>query len=180
MNVAMQMYFRLAFLISVLAFYMLGNFSCTNSRISKLNEKENAYVGKIILSAGDDLNYETKEPLGFMAFPMNVAILKNSKDQEKLVYIVGKAINRETSVSFRPLALINFADENNKIKQVAVGRPINEKWITSEINDYNELLSIHYGVKQVLEAWLRNMYGYGSVSNIKWENETKAKEFLDL
>ena len=167
------------FLLIPIASILLLLGACNNSRISKLSEKEGAYVGKIILSAGDDVNYIDKEPLGFMAFPMNVAYFKNSRKEDKLVYIVGKSINVDQNVAFSPFALLHYNDKSNTKNTIVIAKPVEAKWTTAEISNFYEFISVHYGVQQVLEVWVRNMNGYGSAKNISWENEEKAIEYLD-
>ena len=158
---------------------LLLSSACNNSRISKLNEKEGAYVGKIILSAGDDVDYVDNEPLGFMAFPMNVAYYKNSREEKKLIYIVGKSINRDQNVAFSPFALLHYKDQSSNENTIVIAKPLEPKWTTAEISNFYEFISVHYGVQQVLEVWIRNMNGYGSAKNITWENEEKAIAYLD-
>lgn len=154
--------------------------SCNNSRISKLSEKETGYVGKIKISAGDHIDYINNDTLSFMTFPMNVAVYNGNKGKAIKVFIVGTSIKKEKSVEFRPFALLRKGFYDSQMEQIVVARPIEEDMITAKVDNYFEFISVHYGVQKLIETWVKNSNGYGSVEKIEWFNEEEAIKFIEL
>lgn len=153
--------------------------SCSNSRMSKIDEKGPSYSANIAISAGDDIDHIHKDTLEFMTYPMNVGIYKNNRKQERLVYIIGKRLSRGSKVGFEPVGLINVIGSDGSTEKRVIARPFDLEKATAKMSNYLELISAHYGVQQVLEAWIKNEKGYGSVNEIQWQDEEKAKEYLD-
>lgn len=165
----------------VIFILLIGTFSsCKNSRISKLSERESKYVVNIETSAGDDIDYAQNDTLNFMAFPMNVGVFKGNKNREKKVFIIGKSIKKGEKIGFKPFALVQYKDRDLGELTIVIARPLDSGLVTAKIDSYFEFISAFYGVQQVLETWIKNSKGYGSVSNITWENEIKALDFLEM
>ena len=170
------LWFSILCILSI--FLFLG--ACNNSRISKLNERDARYVGKIKISAGDHIDYIENDTLNFLAFPMNVALYAGNKEKAIKVYVIGKSVKKEKSVGFRPFALLRKSDQNGKVEQIVLARPVSEDLVTAKVDNYFEFISVHYGVQKLIEAWVKNADGYGSVKDVEWFNEEAAIKFLEL
>ncbi len=169
------LWFSILFLLCVSLFLS----SCKNSRISKLNDKEELYVGKVLVSAGDHIDYVRNDTLKFMTYPFNVALFSDKKDVEKEVYIIGKKVDKGDKIAFRPFAKLTFENAvQGRLEEVVLAIPAQKDRRTAEINDYFEFISVHYGVQQVVESWTKSARGFGSVKNLTWSDEQKAKDFL--
>lgn len=152
---------------------------CKNSRLSRFSEMEGAYIGTIGVSAGDVIDYINSDTLNFMAFPMNVATMTTKKGIEKTIFIVGSAIKKEQIVAFKPVALLRYYNADKTENFIVIAKPLDNQLVTADINTYFELISVHYGVQKIIETWVKNAKGYGSVTELFWENEIKAQEYLD-
>lgn len=167
-------------LIIVILPILLISSACNNSRISKLNEKEIQYVGKIKISAGDDIDYIEDDTLNYLTYPMNVALYKGAKGIERKVMVIGKSIKKEQNVGFKPFALLRYETAKSDTNTIVMARPLDDKLVTAEINNYFEFISIFYGAQQLIETWIKNEKGFGSVRSMLWYNEEEAIKYLEM
>ncbi len=152
--------------------------SCKNAKLSKLAETHDAFLGKVVVSAGDDIDYSKGDTLDFMAFPMNVLHLDEKRPSGKRIYLIGKSLAKNTLVAFKPVALLQVNRDEIEEK-IVIATPLDETLQTARINTFFELLSAQYGVQKVIETWETNVYGYGSNVELEWDNEERAVDFLE-
>lgn len=160
----------------ILSLLALG--SCKNSKLSKLAETQGAFLGKVVVSAGDDIDYSKGDTLNFMAFPMNVLNMEEKRPSGKRIYLIGKSIPKNSLVAFKPVALLNVKRES-ETEKIVIATPIDETLQTASISTFFELLSVQYGVQKVIETWETNVYGYGRKIELSWDNEEKAEDYLE-
>ncbi|WP_235298407.1 hypothetical protein [Portibacter marinus] len=150
--------------------------SCKNSRINRLEGKEGRYMAKIVTSAGDHIDKLNNDTLDYLVFPFNVAEFSGNRNQKKTVFIIGKSINTGQNVSFLPLATLTY--NNGEERKVIVARPTNPQLVTAQIENYYDLISVHYGVQKLIETWITYSKGFGSLKYMEWNNEDSAINFL--
>jgi hypothetical protein len=92
--------------------------------------------------------------------------------------VVGKRTRSGQVISVKPVAKVTYKNEDNAMEEMIVVRPIDEKLITAKIDNYFELISVHYGIQKMIDTWILYSRGLGKASDVRWENEDKAIEFF--
>lgn len=152
--------------------------SCKNNRINELKESEGRFLVEVAVSAGDHIDQLHGDTLEFLAFPFNLGVYEDKKMRKREVIIVGKKIRSGQNVSVLPFAKLTYKEKDGRNIQVVVARPTKASLITAKVENYFELISVHYGVQKMIETWILYAKGYGETYDIKWESEEAAIEFI--
>ena len=153
--------------------------SCKNDRINKLKENEGKYTVKIAVSAGDHINTLQSDTSKFMVYPFNVGVFEDKRMKKKEVIVVGTKIRGGQEISIKPIAKLTYRKKDGKIVEMLVARPTQASLITAKVENYFDLISVHYGIQKMIETWILYANGYGTTYDIKWENEEAAIEYIN-
>ncbi|GLR18379.1 hypothetical protein [Portibacter lacus] len=170
---------EIKYLVTTIAVLLLFA-SCKNSRLNKLSEEGKGYVAQIEISAGDYIDHINKDTLDYLTFPFNVGIFENSRKQEKQVFIIGKSIRQGQKISFKPISKLTYIDRAGVSNVLIVARPTELKYVTAKVDNFFELISVHYGIQKMIEIWITYSKGYGEAKEVKWENEDMAINYLTI
>jgi hypothetical protein len=152
--------------------------SCKNQGIGKLDEQQGKYQVKIAVSAGDNINEISLDTLNFLNYPFNIGVPHKGKSTSKQVIVIGKRMKSGQVVGVKPVAKVSYKNAAGDIVAMIVARPTKESLITARVQNYFELLSVHYGIQKIIDAWILYSEGLGKASDIKWESEDEAIEFF--
>lgn len=152
--------------------------SCKNRGIGKLDEMDGKYRVKIVVSAGESINDLNSDTLNFLNYPFNIGIKDKKKSDKTQVIVIGKRTRSGQVISVKPIAKVTYRNQDQEMVEMIVVRPTEEKLITAKIDNYFELLSVHYGIQKMIDTWILYSHGLGKASDLKWENEDKAIEFF--
>lgn len=166
----------LNFLLFILVLIFLS--SCKNSRLNKLDGKSGGYIAKIAVSAGDHIDHINNDTLNFLAFPYNVGVFENARKQTREVIIIGESLRHGLNVSFKPIAKLTYKTRLGETRILIIARPTELKYVTAQVDDFFELISVHYGIQKMIETWITYANGLGSSTELTWENEDKAINYL--
>lgn len=152
--------------------------SCKNRGIGKRDELDGKYRVKILVSSGENINIITNDTLNFLNYPFNVGVKDKSKPDKTQIAVIGKRLKSGQVISVKPLAKLTYVGESDRVIEMIVVRPIEDKFVTVKIDNYFELLSVHNGIQKMIDTWVLYSQGLGKVTDLKWENEDKAIEFF--
>jgi len=152
--------------------------ACKNDRINKLNDNADRYKVRIAVSAGDHINPIHGDTSSFMVYPFNIGVFKDKRQNEKEVIVVGKKVRDGQEIGIKPIAKLTYKKKDGEVIEMLVARPTKSNLITAKVEDYFELISVHYGIQKMIETWILYANGYGTTFDIKWEDEEAAIEYI--
>ncbi len=103
----------------------------------------------------------------FLPYITNIGALIDNTERKDIA-VVGKRLKKGTHIYVRPFAKLSYEMQDEK-RSIILAIPALEKYRSVEIEAYDDFITEHYAVKQIIEYWYANRYGLGRVSDVKWE-----------
>ena len=120
-------------------------------------------------------------PISYLPFPANfgfVPILKNDDLLKVPVWILGTRQEKGACMPVEILGLIDYT-ERGKTHRELLALPNNKTLQTIEAKSFGDFAIRYDPVKFMFEYWLKNRHGTGSVSQIVWQDEGTAMEYIE-
>lgn len=117
----------------------------------------------------------------YLPYPLHAGFIpfwKSDSLTKIPVWILGQPAHSGDTLSVQLLGMIEYRDQNVGRKELLVV-PVNTEKQTIRVNRFRDFIISYDPVKFMFETWLKNRHGIGSVTQLKWQDEDKAKEYLD-
>ena len=123
---------------------------------------------------------ENKVSKSYLNLPYigNKAVIPNLNDDELEFLILSKSLKKNKLIQTYPIAVLRLK-VNGKPKSIVISMPTDSESGAFRINNFMELVSEYYFVKQNLENWYLNMYGLGNTHLVSWEDEKFALNLIN-
>ena len=87
-------------------------------------------------------------------------------------------MNKGKTTSVNPISLLRIK-ELEQIRNIVISIPADQKLRSAGLNNFYDLSSEHYFVKQLVESWYLNQNGTGKGQLISWEDENYALNLIN-
>ena len=120
--------------------------------------------------------------LPYLPYPVNRGFIPVKNTDGTLikipVWVLGKRLPAGSSAEVRLLGYMDYTEDNIKKSEV-LAVPVSNALITVPVQKFKDFIIEYDAVKYALEHWLRNRNGLGRMTHFQWEDEQKAKEFVE-
>jgi inorganic pyrophosphatase len=120
--------------------------------------------------------------LPYLPYPVNRGFIpvtgKDSTITKIPAWILGKRLLAGTYTEVSLLGYMDYTEDNVAKSEVLVV-PVMNELITVPVTKFKDFIIEYDAVKYAIEHWLRNRNGLGKMTFLQWEDEQKAREFVE-
>lgn len=127
------------------------------------------------------INLNGQQDRLILPYVANAALINVSpKDgmQWMRVWLIGPRLAPGTLESVKLLGVVSYNFRGQLLQElVAVPSDASRRSIMAD--DFTDLITSYEPAKFILEYWLRNRYGQGDISELRWEDEQSVVTFIN-
>ncbi|MBK8503002.1 MAG: hypothetical protein IPL46_12765 [Saprospiraceae bacterium] len=125
-------------------------------------------------------------PLGglkhdYLPYPLNACFFP-LWIQDSLVkvpaWLLSTSVPAGGSIRINILGIIEYKESGVSKKELLV-LPNDAQYQTIQVDRFRDFIILYDPVKFIFETWLKNRHGIGLVSQMNWQDEEKAREYLE-
>jgi len=149
--------------------------SCNENR----NPEYKTGVGvRVEIPSGQfDLHDESETQIPYI---FNKAVIPNLNDESIEFLVLSEHLKKNEFLQTQPIGVMQLLDKKSNQKHyVILAVPSSGDYKRVRINNFNDLNSKHYFIKQIVESWYLNKDGMGSKNLISWEDENYASNLIN-
>lgn len=148
---------------------MVGGISCNQEVEQKKEVNESGGVEvEIRHSAGG--HWDTSD--NFLPLPFNIG-----KNGQQDVLVLSSRIKEGQKLDVKPIGAIRVT-ENDSLNTYIISLPVDKKYKSFEVADFDEFSTVHSGAKWIVEQYIVNRQSTYDVRLKSWENENYAIKYL--
>jgi hypothetical protein len=117
----------------------------------------------------------------YLPYPLNACFFPLWM-QDSLVklpaWLLSRSLPAGDSIKINLLGMIEYKESGVSKKELLV-LPVDAKYQTIQVDRFRDFIILYDPVKFIFETWLKNRHGIGLVSQMNWQDEEKAREYLE-